>query len=84
VTTANPGTTFTAPASNACTRLVVDNTTGTDLEYQRGGAGATQVIKAGTVGRVIEGLTNADQVAFRRVDTSNTTVTFSVEALNNV
>lgn len=77
--TAATGTNWTAFASAACTRLDLVNLTGTDIEYRRGGTGSTFILPDGS-GRMIEGLTDADEIEVRRVDTSNTQVTVQAEA----
>lgn len=73
------GATFNTFAATACSSLDIVNTTGTDIEYRRGGAGSTVVIPTGT-SRLVQGITNASQVGLRRVDQSATIVTVAAEA----
>jgi len=77
--TAADGTSFTAFASLACEFLDVMNDTGTDLEYRRGAAGNTMIIPAGAQ-RQIHGLTNANQVQFKRKDSGTASVVVRAEA----
>lgn len=79
VQTAAVGTDYAAFASTACTALDIVNNTGTAIEYRRGGAGETIEIPNGAA-RLILGITNANQIDVRRVDTSNTQVTVRAEA----
>ncbi len=76
------GANWTAFASQACTQLdiVNDASTAVDIEYRRNGAGNTMRIAAGA-GRLIAGITNANQISIRRVDQSNTQVTLNAEAI---
>ena len=80
LTTSATGSTFVAFADQPCNSLDVINTTGTALEYQRDGAGLTVYI-ADSSSRMIGGITNANQIAFRRVDVSGTQKTFTAEAI---
>jgi hypothetical protein len=73
-TTAATGANWTAFASQACKQLTVSNRTGTDLEFRQGGAGVAFPVFAGSY-YTFFGLTNANQLDVRRVDTSNTQVT---------
>lgn len=57
------------------------NNTGTALEYRRNGIGASMVIPDGT-SRLVLGISNTNQISVRRVDVSNTQVTFGAEAYN--
>jgi hypothetical protein len=74
VTTSATGTNWTAFASQACKQLTICNDTGTNLEFRQGGAGAGMRVLDGTY-YTFFGLTNANQLEVRRVDTSNTQVT---------
>jgi hypothetical protein len=78
VQTANPGTNYATLTSAACRAVTLLNTTGTDLEVRRGGAGAAFPVQDG-MGYTFEGLTNANELSVRRVDTSNTQVTATYE-----
>ena len=80
LTTAATGTNWTAFGSQACNALDLVNNTGTSIEYRRGGAGNTIPILSGS-SRLIVGITNANSIEVRRVDTSNTQVTVTAEAL---
>jgi hypothetical protein len=80
LTTAATGTNWTAFGSSACVALDLVNNTGTTIEYRRGGAGNTIPILSGS-SRLIVGITNANSIEVRRVDTSNTQVTLTAEAL---
>lgn len=79
LTTAADGTSFVAFGSLACEFLDVFNDTGTDLEYRRGAAGNTMIIPAGAQ-RQIQGLTNANQVQFKRKDSAIAQVVVRAEA----
>lgn len=74
VTTANPGSGWAALPNIACDRVLLINSTGTDIEARRGGAG-TAVPILDSNGLEFEALTNANQLEVRRVDQSNTQVT---------
>ena len=63
-------TTFTVFAENACTELEVFNDTGVEIEYRRNGAGTALVIRPGQTRRIV-GITNANQIGFRRVDNAS-------------
>lgn len=78
-TTSTTGTNFVTPSSLACELLTVINDTGTDIEYRRGGAGSSMVILAGQTYQ-ISGITNANQLSFKRKDSSNTQVVIRAEA----
>ena len=78
-TTSTTGTNFVTPSSLACELLTVINDTGTDIEYRRGGAGSSMVILAGQTYQ-ISGITNANQLSFKRKDSRNTQVVIRAEA----
>lgn len=80
VTTAATGTNWTAFASTACVALDIVNNSGTTIEYRRGGAGSAIPIPSGSA-RLVVGITNANTIDVRRVDTSNTQVTVTAEAI---
>lgn len=67
--------------SAACNAMVIRNTEGVDIEFQVGGAGAFSTIRADEE-RVIFGITDASQVAFRRTDyaVASTSMVTSVTA----
>lgn len=72
-TTANPGSGWTAFASQACTSLGIMNATGQTLEFRQGGTGAALYVPDG-VGFYFDGITNCNQIEVRRQDQSNTQV----------
>lgn len=76
------GATFTAFASQACEQLDIVNTAvaAVDLEVRRGGSGNTIIVPAGS-SRMFVGLSNASGLQVRRLDQSNTQVTFTAEAI---
>ncbi len=78
--TASTGTNYTAFSSQACWGLDIVNNSGVAIEYRRGATGSTIPIPSGT-SRLITGIYNANQIDIRRVDTSNTQVTITAEAL---
>ena len=79
LTTSSAGTAFTVFASLACEILEVVNDTGTDLEYRRGGSGLSMIIPTGQT-RQILGITNANQIIFKRKDGATTQVIVRAEA----
>lgn len=79
LTTAADGTSFVAFGSLACEFLDVFNDTGTDLEYRRGAAGLTMIIPAGAERRIY-GITNANQIQFKRKDSAVEQVVVRAEA----
>lgn len=76
------GATYNAFGSQACTMLDVVNTApaAVDLEVRRGGSGNTITVPAGS-SRMFVGITNASDLQVRRLDQSNTQVTFTAEAI---
>jgi hypothetical protein len=74
------GATPVVPATRACRAIDLFNNTGADLEYTRTGATPYFPIPNGT-GRLITAISNANQISFRRIDQSATTVTLSIEVL---
>jgi hypothetical protein len=80
VTTAATGTNWTAFASTACVALDIVNNSGTTIEYRRGGTGSSIPIPSGSA-RLVVGITNANTIDVRRVDTANTQVTITAEAI---
>lgn len=81
VETALTGVDFTTFASQTCTNLYIDNNTGTVIEVQKNGSGPTITVQSGTGGRNFGGITNADQLAVRRVDQSVVRVIVTAEAI---
>lgn len=82
LTTNATGTTYNAFSSQACECLDIVNTqpAAVDLEVRRGGSGNTIIVPAGS-SRMFVGLSNASGLEVRRLDTSNTQVTFTAEAI---
>lgn len=80
VQTAASGTGWAAFSSLMCQTLDIVNTTGTDIEYRRGGAGSTILIPDGSA-RAINAITNANQIEVRRLDQSATQVSVTAEAI---
>lgn len=76
------GATYNAFGSQACEMLDIVNTqpAAVDLEVRRGGSGYTIVVPAGS-SRMFVGLSNASGLEVRRLDQSNTQVTFTAEAI---
>ncbi len=76
------GTTYNAFGSQACECVDIVNTqpAAVDLEVRRGGSGNTIVVPAGS-SRMFVGLSNASGLEVRRLDQSNTQVTFTAEAI---
>ena len=76
------GSTYNAFGSQACEMLDIVNTqpAAVDLEVRRGGSGYTIVVPAGS-SRMFVGLSNASGLQVRRLDQSNTQVTFTAEAI---
>lgn len=68
------GTNWTAFGSQACKQVLISNQTGVSLEVRHGGSGVGVRIPTGAM-MPFYGLTNANQLEIRRVDTSNTQVT---------
>lgn len=81
-TSGSNGATYVAFAAQACTALEVVNTgsTAVDIEYQRGGATTVGIVIPAGYSRLIDGITNANQIAIRRRDQTATAVTVMAEA----
>ena len=77
--TSATGTAFTAFGFLACELLTVINDTGTDLEFRRNSAGLSMVILTGQTYQ-ISGITNANQISFKRKDSVTTQVLVRAEA----
>jgi hypothetical protein len=80
LTTAATGTNWTAFSSQACDALDLTNSSSVAIEYRRGATGNAMQVLSGA-SRLIVGITNANQIDVRRVDTSNTQITIQAEAL---
>ncbi|WP_398493356.1 hypothetical protein [Variovorax sp.] len=78
--TLNPGSGFNQFGAQACTSLDLINNTGTTLEYKRGSTGTVFIPVPPGTSRLIQGITNANQIYVRRLDQSNTVVTLVAEA----
>lgn len=74
VTTAATGTNWTAFGSQALKQLTVSNQTGVTIEFRQDATGVGLQIPDGAFFTLF-GITNANQIGARRVDTSNTQVT---------
>lgn len=80
LTTAATGTNYTAFSSQTCQALDIVNTSSVAIEYRRGATGNSMTILSGS-SRLVTGITNANQIDVRRVDTSNTQITIPAEAI---
>ena len=89
--TPTAGATVAFPSA-ACNAMLVRNTEGVDIEFQINATGVFSTIRADEE-RVIFGITNASEVAFRRTDfavatvtgqVNNSQVTFVIAELMNV
>lgn len=76
VQTAATGTNWTAFASQALKQLTISNQTGVTIEFRQSGAGVGFQIPTGTF-YTFFGITNANQLEARRVDTLNAQVTIT-------
>jgi hypothetical protein len=74
VQTSATGANWVSIATASATQIDLVNNTGTTIEYRRGGAGTGFPLLDGN-SRLIQGITNADQISVRRLDQSNTQVT---------
>lgn len=80
LTTAAIGTNYTAFSSQVCNSLDIVNTSSVAIEYRRGATGNSMTILSGS-SRLVVGISNANQIDVRRVDTSNTQITIPAEAI---
>lgn len=80
LTTAALGSSWTAFSSQSCTALDIVNNTSIAIEYRRNGSGNPMQITSGA-GRLVVGITNANQIEVRRVDLSDTQVIIQAEAI---
>lgn len=78
LTTSGTGTPYVDFGSIACTSMDIVNTTNIDVEYIRNGTGTAMPIPAGT-SRLVQGITNANQISVRRADTSTAQITIYAE-----
>ena len=74
VTTAATGTNYTAFGSQPCKQLTISNQSGTTIEVRQGGAGVAFQIPTAAF-YTFFGITNANQLDVRRVDTGSAQVT---------
>lgn len=65
--------------NQACSSLDIVNNSGADILYRRNGAGEAMVIPTGT-SRLVQGITNANQIGVTRVDGLATVATVKAEA----
>jgi len=79
VTSTVTGNAYVSFGSKVCAFIDIVNHTGTDIEYRRNGVGEFITIPTGQ-SRMIEGITNANQIGVRRKDSSLTAVTVRAEA----
>ena len=75
------GATYNALASEPCTYVNINNESSTTLQIRRLGDTNTVLVPPLAEHKVF-GITNANQIEYRRADVSNTVVTFSAEAYN--
>lgn len=73
------GATYTPFGNVPCAFIDLVNHTGFDVEYRRNGAGEFITVPTGQ-SRIIEGITNANQISVRRKDGLNTSITVRAEA----
>lgn len=76
--TSSTGTGFVSFDALSCSALDIINNTGTTLEVRRGSSGPTLQILDGA-SRLMQGITNANQLQLRRKDVSNAQVTVEAE-----
>lgn len=79
-TSGTNGATFVAFANQLCDQLCIENNTSYIIEVQKGGTGNTLQIQPGS-SRLFGGISNANQLAIRRLDQTATTVTVQAEAI---
>lgn len=79
ITTAANGTDFIAFGNLGAEMLDITNDTGADLEYRRNGAANTFPLLNGQ-SRLIQGITNTNQISVRRTDTGTAQVKVKAEA----
>jgi hypothetical protein len=80
VQTSGTGASYVAFGGATCNAVDVTNNTGVDIEYVRNGGGLAMPI-INTQSRLIVGITNAADIAFRRIDQIGTPVTIPAEAI---
>jgi hypothetical protein len=72
------GSSWTVLTSSAATHLTILNTSNADIEVRRSGAGVGLPVVANSYW-VFRGISNANELSFRRIDQSNTQVTIYYE-----
>jgi hypothetical protein len=80
LTTSSAGTSYTSFSSQTCDALDLTNSSSVAIEYRRGGTGNAMQVLSGA-SRLIVGISNANAIDVRRVDTSTTQITIQAEAL---
>lgn len=78
-TSAVTGTDYITFPALACAFIDIVNHTGADIQYRRNGAGEYITVPTGQ-SRLVEGITNANQIGVRRSDSSTYSVTLRAEA----
>lgn len=78
-TSAVTGTDYVSFPALACAFIDIVNHTGADIQYRRNGAGEYITVPTGQ-SRLVEGITNANQIGVRRSDSSTYSVTLRAEA----
>ena len=80
VETSATGADFVAFDNVACDSLDVTNNTGVDIEYLRNSSGSAMPI-IDKQSRLIVGISNTNEISFRRIDQIGTSVTIYAEAI---
>jgi hypothetical protein len=80
VQTSGTGASYVAFGGATCNAVDVTNNTGVDIEYRRNGSGLAMPI-INTQSRLIVGIVDASEIAFRRIDQIGTPVTIYAEAI---
>jgi hypothetical protein len=78
ISTSSTGNQWQALANQACKYVSLQNVSDADVDIQRNGTGAIWTLSAG-YGKTFRGITNANQLAIRKSDQSNTRVTLQYE-----
>lgn len=81
VSTSVSGVTFVNFPSTPCNSLQVENNSGTAIEVRKGGSGVAIAIPSGVGGRYFSGISNANELSLRRVDTGAEQITITAEAI---
>lgn len=77
------GANWTSLVSQSCVGVQIDNNSGAEIEVRKTAESSTESIRipSGIGGRYFSGITNADQLAIRRFDQSNTQVSVRYEII---